>query len=52
MWQRVTEGRDARLRWYAQVADRLRAVGFDAPIVDELRDAAYALGEAAAVPER
>ena len=43
VWQRVSEGRDARLRWYQQVAEQLRAVGFDTPAVAELRAAADAL---------
>jgi (p)ppGpp synthase/HD superfamily hydrolase len=46
VWQRVSEGREARLRWYARVAERLRAAGFDAPAVGELRAAAEALGAA------
>lgn len=35
VWSRSTGGRDT-VRWYARVADRLREVGFDAPILDEL----------------
>ncbi|MEO6446322.1 MAG: HD domain-containing protein [Gemmatimonadaceae bacterium] len=35
VWSRATGGRDT-VRWYARVADRLRDVGFDAPILDEL----------------
>lgn len=51
VWQRVSEGREARLRWYGQVAERLHAVGFDAPIVAELHEAAAALaGTAPEVP--
>jgi GTP pyrophosphokinase len=52
VWQRVSEGREARLRWYAQGAEQLRAAGFAAPIVDELRDASMALAEAAQVSTR
>ena len=31
------------MRWYRQVHDRLLAVGFHAPIMDELRDVAEQL---------
>jgi hypothetical protein len=43
VWQRVSEGRESRLRWYARVTDRLRSAGFDTPAVDELQAAADAL---------
>ncbi|MGZ8378494.1 MAG: HD domain-containing protein [Gemmatirosa sp.] len=52
VWQRVSEGREARLRWYQQVADQLRAVGFDTPVVAELRDVADALASAAQAEAR
>lgn len=47
VWQRVSEGREARLRWYHQVAEQLRAAGFDTPVVAELRAAADALAATA-----
>jgi (p)ppGpp synthase/HD superfamily hydrolase len=36
VWSRFGGGRAATARWYRQVFDRLRAVGFDAPIMAEL----------------
>lgn len=39
VWGRFSAGRDGTVRWYRQVCDRLRAVGFGAPIVDELEEA-------------
>ena len=36
VWGRFTAGREGTVRWYRAVHDRLRDVGFDAPIVDEL----------------
>lgn len=39
VWGRFSAGRDGTVRWYRQVCDRLRAVGFDAPIVAELEEA-------------
>ena len=46
VWGRFSAGREGTVRWYRRVADRLRAVGFDAPIVDELESAARGLEEA------
>ena len=43
VWGRFTAGREGTVRWYRAVHDRLREVGFDAPIVDELRDVVEAL---------
>ena len=40
VWGRFSVGREGTVRWYARVAERLRAVGFTAPIVDELAAAA------------
>ena len=37
VWARSASGREATIRWFRQVHDRLRAVGFNAPIMDELR---------------
>ena len=43
VWGRHAAGREATIRWYRQVHDRLRAAGFTAPIVDELEGMAVAL---------
>ncbi len=43
VWGRFSAGRDGTVRWYRAVCDRLRAVGFDAPIVDELEHATVQL---------
>ncbi len=40
VWGRFSIGREGTVRWYARVAERLRTVGFNAPIVDELSAAA------------
>jgi (p)ppGpp synthase/HD superfamily hydrolase len=40
VWGRFSAGRDGTVRWYARVVERLREVGFKAPIVDELAAAA------------
>ena len=44
VWGRFAAGREGTVRWYARVAERMRAVGFAAPIVDELAAAAEELG--------
>ena len=49
VWGRVPEGRAARVRWLAQVTDRLRAVGFDGAIATELAATGSALAELARV---
>lgn len=36
VWSQLPLGKDGTARWYRAMCDRLRAVGFDAPIVDEL----------------
>lgn len=43
VWGRFSVGREGTTRWYQRVADRLREVGFSAPIVDELEAAAREL---------
>src|SRR5215203_1492832 len=43
VWNRFAAGQDGTVRWYRAVHDRLRAVGFDAPIVDELRESVESL---------
>jgi (p)ppGpp synthase/HD superfamily hydrolase len=44
VWGRFSAGREGTVRWYARVAERLREIGFTAPIVAELEDAAAELG--------
>ncbi|QJR36679.1 HD domain-containing protein [Gemmatimonas groenlandica] len=44
VWGRFAVGRDGTVRQYARVSERLRAIGFNAPIVDELAHAAAELG--------
>jgi (p)ppGpp synthase/HD superfamily hydrolase len=46
VWKRFRSGRDTP-RWYRRVYERLREVGFDAPIMEELRTVAEALEHAA-----
>ena len=43
VWSRFNGGRPATVKWYRQVLDRLSEIGFEAPIVDELRTAVEAL---------
>ena len=43
VWGRFNVGRDGTIRWYRRVYDRLREVGFDAPIMRELDTVARAL---------
>ena len=43
VWERRATGREGTLRWYRRLADRLREVGFDAPILQELEAAVAAL---------
>ena len=45
VWSRFNAGREGTIRWYRGVYDRLTAVGFDAPIMDELRRVAESLEE-------
>lgn len=55
VWSRFTVGREGTIRWYRRVLDRLDELGFDAPILHELRRAAEQLearGAAAADPRR
>ena len=47
VWSRFNAGRTGTVRWYRRVYERLREVGFDEPIMDELRDVAEALEKAA-----
>jgi (p)ppGpp synthase/HD superfamily hydrolase len=43
VWNRFAVGREGTIRWYRGVYERLREVGFDAPILAELREVAEAL---------
>jgi (p)ppGpp synthase/HD superfamily hydrolase len=43
VWNRFSGGREGTIRWYRRVYERLRGVGFDAPIMGELRQVAEEL---------
>ena len=43
VWSRFNVGRSGTVRWYRRVYDRLRELGFDAPIMTELDEVAGAL---------
>jgi (p)ppGpp synthase/HD superfamily hydrolase len=43
VWSRFTSGREATIRWYRRLHDRLEEVGFRYPIMDELRDVVRSL---------
>ena len=43
VWSRFSAGRMGTIRWYRRVHDRLREVGFAAPIMSELGDVATEL---------
>jgi hypothetical protein len=43
VWNRFSGGRERTIRWYRRVYERLRELGFDAPIMDELRNVAEEL---------
>ena len=43
VWSRFGGGREATVRWYRNVLSRLGEVGFEEPIVNELRDVVVAL---------
>ena len=47
VWGRFSAGRDGTVRWYRRVYERLRTVGFAAPIMDELRRVVESLEELA-----
>ena len=44
VWGRFSAGREGTVRLYNSVSERLREIGFSAPIVDELAHAAAELG--------
>lgn len=43
VWSRFNVGKQGTVRWYRRVYERLRELGFGAPIMDELRHVAEAL---------
>jgi (p)ppGpp synthase/HD superfamily hydrolase len=43
VWSRFSAGRLGTVRWYRRVYDRLRELGFETPIMAELRDVAEEL---------
>ena len=49
VWNRFKAGRAGTARWYRAVHERLRTLGFEEPIMDELRDAVEELEGAAAL---
>ena len=38
VWSRFNQGREGTIRWYRRVYERLKEVGFDAAILEELQD--------------
>ena len=45
VWGRFSAGREGTIRWYRGIYDRLTALGFDAPIMEELRRMTESLEE-------
>jgi (p)ppGpp synthase/HD superfamily hydrolase len=45
VWGRFNVGREGTVRWYRRVYERLAQLGFDAPIMEELRGVAEELEE-------
>ena len=43
VWSRFSVGRVGTVRWYRRVYERLREIGFETPIMDELREVAEEL---------
>ena len=43
IWSRFTGARSGTVKWYRDVYERLKAIGFEAPIMDELRESVEAL---------
>jgi (p)ppGpp synthase/HD superfamily hydrolase len=43
VWSRFTSGREATIRWYRRLHDKLEEVGFRYPIMDELREVVRSL---------
>jgi (p)ppGpp synthase/HD superfamily hydrolase len=53
VWSRFNAGRLGTVRWYRRVYDRLRELGFNAPIMEELREVAEELEQlGASAPTR
>ncbi len=50
VWGRFSVGREGTIRWYRAVYGRLVELGFDAPILDELREVAEALEQYGGAP--
>ena len=50
VWGRFTGGKDATIRWHRRVFDRLSEIGFNAPIMTELRAVVSALEEWSETP--
>ena len=50
VWSRFSGGRERTVRWYRRVYERLREVGFEAPIMDELGQVAAELERWSEVP--
>jgi (p)ppGpp synthase/HD superfamily hydrolase len=53
VWSRFSGGRERTIRWYRRVYERLRELGFEGPIMGELRNVAEELerwSEVAATP--
>lgn len=48
VWARSSAGRDGALKWFSDITERLHAVGFDSPIVNELEAVTNDLSTAAA----
>lgn len=48
VWTQTPLGRDGTIQWYRAICDRLRAIGFNEPIVDELSEAIEELSAPAA----
>lgn len=46
VWGRFSAGREGTVRWYRRVVERLREIGFNEPIVDELEATAVGLEQA------
>jgi (p)ppGpp synthase/HD superfamily hydrolase len=51
VWNRVTGGRDATVRWYRRVYDRLAEIGFRGEIMQELEKTVVALDEYEPAPD-
>jgi (p)ppGpp synthase/HD superfamily hydrolase len=50
VWNRFSSGREGTIRWYRRVYERLRELGFETPIMDELRSVAEQLERYSEVP--